>query len=229
MKVKDIMVGNVVTVGPDDTFYDTVELLSQKKISGAPVATGKKPLGMVSESDLMKYISKKDLISMIESDKKETMDVGSVKAREIMSKEIVSVKPGDDVSKVIKLMSDKDINRLVVIDDDKLVGIVTRADVLSVVSEYLMNHPSTRGKQAQGQEPALETSIDRLLALVRERSSIRFSEAAKKLEVTDSRIEEWGKILECNKLVALHYPPFGAPSIRIIKEKYGKKAKSSSQ
>ena len=74
MKVKDIMIKDVVLIGPDDSFYDIVELFSEKKISGAPVAVGSKPVGMVSESDVMKFISKKDMISGIEHDRKEIRD-----------------------------------------------------------------------------------------------------------------------------------------------------------
>ncbi len=59
MKVKDIMVRDVITVTPEETFYDVVELFARKKISGAPVVKGDRPIGIVSESDLMRLISLK--------------------------------------------------------------------------------------------------------------------------------------------------------------------------
>ncbi len=223
MKVKDIMIKDVVSLRPDDTFYDIVELFSEKKISGAPVATGNKPIGMVSESDIMRFISNKNLISMIEGEKKEMKDKASLKAKHFMTKKLVFVKPGDDLGKVIKIMEEKDINRVPVVDKGKLRGIITRADVVSVISEYLSEHPLLRKRELEIEEPKLETDIDKLLALVKEEGSIKFSKAAKKFNVPESKIEEWGKILEEYKLVKLHYPPIGDPKLEILKEKHAKK------
>jgi len=223
MKVKDIMIKDVVSLRPDDTFYDIVELFSEKKISGAPVATDDKPIGMVSESDIMKFISNKNLISMIEGEKNEMKDKASLKAKHFMTKKLVFVKPGDDLGKVIKIMKERDINRVPVVDKEKLKGIITRADVVSVISEYLSAHPLLRKRELEVEEPKLETDIDKLLALVKEEGSIKFSKAAKKFNVPESRIEEWGKILEDYKLVKLHYPPIGDPKLKMIKEKHAKK------
>jgi CBS domain-containing protein len=223
MKVKDIMVKDVVSLRPDDTFYDIVELFSEKKISGAPVAEGEKPVGMVSESDVMKFISNKQLVSMIDSESKEIKDRASLKAKDFMTKKIISVKPGDELKDIIRVMNERDINRVPVVDKGKLVGIITRADVVSVISEYLSEHPVLRKRELETEKPKLETDIDKLLALVKEEGSIKFVEAAKRFSVTESRIEEWGKILEEYKLVRLHYPPIGEPTLKILKDKHGKK------
>ncbi|MBN2330778.1 MAG: CBS domain-containing protein [Candidatus Aenigmarchaeota archaeon] len=219
MKVKDIMIKDVVSVRPEDSFHEIVELFAEKKISGAPVAIGDKPVGMVSESDIMKYILNKNLVSLLESESTEMKDKASLQARDFMSKEVIFVKPGDDLSKVIKIMNEKDINRVPVVEKGKLTGIITRADVVSVISEYLSEHPIPRKKEHEIDEPKLETDIDKLLVMVKERGSLKFSVAAKEFQVTTDRIEEWGKILEEYKLVKLHYPPIGDPTIKIFKEK----------
>lgn len=223
MKVKDIMIKDVVAVRPEDSFYDIVELFAEKKISGAPVAIGDKPIGMVSESDIMKYILNKNLVSLLESDSKDMKDKASLQAKNFMSKKVIFVKPGDDLSKVIRIMDEKDINRVPVVDKGKLTGIITRADIVSVISEYLSEHPILRKRQHEIEKPKLETDIDKLLAMVKERSFLKFSAAAKEFNVTIDRIEEWGKILEEYKLVKLHYPPIGDPTIKVFKEKHAKK------
>ena len=132
---------------------------------------------------------------------------------------MIFVKPGDDLSKVIKIMDEKDINRVPVVDKGKLTGIITRADVVSVISEYLTEHPILRKRQHEIDEPKLETDIDKLLAMVKDKGSLKFAGAAKEFQVTPERIEEWGKILEQYKLVKLHYPPIGDPTIKIFKDK----------
>lgn len=225
MKVKDIMIKDVVSVRPDDSFYEIVEIFAEKKISGAPVAIGDKPIGMVSESDIMKYILDKNLVDLLESDSKEMKDKAALQAKNFMSKQVIFVKPGDDLSKVIKIMDEKDINRVPVVDKGKLTGIITRADVVSVISEYLSEHPVLKKRKHEIDEPKLETDIDKLFAMVKEKESMKFAAAAKEFKVTPERIEEWGKILEEYKLVKLHYPPIGDPAIKIFKEKKHAKKK----
>jgi len=67
--------------------------------------------------------------------------------------------------------------------------------------------------------PHLETDVDRLLNLIKEKGEISISEAAKKFGVEEGKIEEWGKILEEHKLIKMHYPPIGNPLLKI----YGNK------
>ncbi len=227
MKVKDIMVKDVVTIRPEDTFYDIVEIFAEKKISGAPVSDGGKPVGMVSESDIMRFVSTKDLMSLIEHEDKKLKDKAALKAKDFMTKKLIHVKSTDSVGSVIKILNDKDINRVPVVDGDKLVGIITRADIVSVVSEYLTEHPLLRKMDLETEDPKLETSIDRLLAIVKTEGKVGMKDLAKKFKVDVEKIEEWGRILEDYKLVTLHYPPIGEPKISIYKERrHGRKERS---
>lgn len=224
MKVKDIMISDVVTLSPDDTFYDIVELFSEKKISGAPVVEGGKTVGMVSESDIMQFVSEKHLIAMIEKEDKAMKNKTSMQAKQFMTKKLATVSSDDDLGKVIKFLDEKDINRLPVVDKGKLVGIITRADVVSVVSEYLTEHSAMRKMELETDEKTLKTNIDRLLSLVKMKGSVRLKDATKEFGVEAERIEKWGRILEEYKLVKMHYPPIGDPKILILKEKkHGKK------
>jgi len=228
MKVKDIMVRDVISVTPEETFYDVVELFARKKISGAPVVKGDRPIGIVSESDLMRLISAKDMVSLVEGGRKDVKEKAEMKVQDFMKPALVTVKPDDDLRDVIKTMNAKDVNRVPVVQKNKLVGIITRADVVSVISEYLTEHPLVRKREGDTEdEPVLETNIDMLLALVKEKGSVKFSDAAKKFGVPEKMIEEWGAILEEYRLAKLHYPPIGTPAIKINKEKYGRKRKNS--
>ncbi len=227
MKVKDIMITDVVTLSPDDTFYDIVELFSEKKISGAPVAENGKIIGMVSESDIMEFVSEKGLIGMIEKDDQSMKDKTSLKAKNFMTKSLITVSPNDDLGTVIKILDEKDINRVPVMDKGKLVGIITRADVVSVVSEYLTEHPAMRKMELEMDEPKLETNIDLLLNLVKSKGSVRLKDAAKEFKVEPERVEKWGRILEEYKLVEMHYPPIGEPKLALIKVKKHDKKKGN--
>ena len=134
---------------------------------------------------------------------------------------MVTVKTDEDLSKVIKLLDEKDINRVPVVDKKGLLtGIITRADVVSVVSEYLSNHPAMRKMEFESvDEVTLQTNIDKLLLLVKTKGSVKLIDAAKEFNVDKERVEKWAEILEDYKLVKLKYPPFGDPKIVLVKEK----------
>jgi len=226
MKVKEIMVKDVITVNSTDTFYDVIEAFSQKHISGAPVVDGSKVIGIVSESDLMKFVSTRGLIDLIDGENIDIKDKASMKAIDFMTKSVITVKPDDDLKDVIKLMDEKGVNRMPVVEKGSLRGIITRADVVSVISEYITGHPLVKKRAHEEEGPQLETNIDMLLELVKEKGSVKFSDAAKKFNVPESKIEEWGNILEQYDLVKLHYPPIGMPMLKILKEKHGRKNKA---
>lgn len=82
-----------------------------------------------------------------------------------------------------------------------------------------------------GKTPYIETEIDRLYKLVKERGSIKISEAAKKIGVSEDTVRGWGEVLEEHKLIELHYPIAGKPSLGIRRPKLlkGKKVKEKKE
>lgn len=72
----------------------------------------------------------------------------------------------------------------------------------------------------------IETDIDRLFHWVKERGRVKFSEAAKKFNVSEEQIEEWAEILEDHNLVKLHYPIGKNPEIIYIDIKIKTRSKS---
>lgn len=59
----------------------------------------------------------------------------------------------------------------------------------------------------------MKTDIDRLMEFIRERKSVKMAEAAKTLKVSETKIEEWGAILEKSGMITMHYPPIGKPTL----------------
>ena len=142
LKVKDIMSTDVKTIGPDSSVEEAAEILSNNNISGLPVVEGENLLGIVSESDLIvkdKKLHFPDYINVIggiiylESYKKfkeEFKKFVAVKVEDLMTKKVVTVGPEDSVEDAATIMSDEDINRLPVVEGNKLVGIITRGDIV---------------------------------------------------------------------------------------------------
>jgi len=144
-RVADIMTTKSVTIGPQATVQELADLLRANHVSGVPVVDDAgKLLGVVTESDLVaqdadlhfpNYIQFFDGLIYLESIKKfeERLNkaVGATVA-DIMSDHAYSVHKDDAMSVVATIMNKKKINLVPVVDDDyKLVGVVTRHDVIA--------------------------------------------------------------------------------------------------
>lgn len=144
MQVKEIMTSEVVTVSIDESVEQCAKLLQEYNISGLPVldAAGK-VAGMITEGDLIRRASRIKAPGYLEilggliylgSPKKfvdELQRAMSLEAGQLMSKNLISVNPEDTVEKAATLMVEKKVSRLPVIDDqEKLVGIVSRRDIM---------------------------------------------------------------------------------------------------
>ena len=123
MQAKDIMTRDIITVNPGMTVRNLAQTLIRNQISGAPVA-GKsgKIVGVVSEADIVA---------------KKGKDVKS-----IMSKKVISVLEETEVEEIARLMTDQKIKRVPVMRGDEVVGIVSRADIVSAIArgEHVAMH-----------------------------------------------------------------------------------------
>lgn len=142
LKVKDIMSKDVKTLAPDTSVEEAAKILSETGISGLPVVKDGKLVGIVSESDLIvkdKKLHFPDYINVIggiiylESYKKfreEFKKFIAVEVKDLMTEDVITISPEATVEDAATLMSDEDVNRLPVVEGDKLVGIVTRGDIV---------------------------------------------------------------------------------------------------
>jgi CBS domain-containing protein len=115
--VRDIMTRDVVTVAPDTRLGDVAKILAEKRISGVPVVEGGKVVGICSEADILA--------------------AGSMEktAGEVMATEVVSVGPDACISEVARLLTERGIKRVPVVDcEGRLLGIVSRADVVRAMA-----------------------------------------------------------------------------------------------
>ena len=115
MKAEDVMTAQVVTITEDQSKQQAARLLSQHRISGLPVVNANQVVvGVVTEYDVIG---------------KEGQTVG-----EIMTRGVISVTPDTELEEVSHLLVHERIKRLPVLDQGKLVGIVSRADLVQEVA-----------------------------------------------------------------------------------------------
>jgi len=140
IKIKDVMVEQVIAVGERATLEEITKLLVKHNISGVPVVSAEdKLLGVVSEKDLFRtiYPDFQDIITDVRlwllSGEKLHANMErkkNVLARKMMTRRVLSVKPDDSILRCGSLMLLNDIHRFPVLDGQgRVVGIVTRRDI----------------------------------------------------------------------------------------------------
>ena len=116
MTVGDIMETNVITVNEDATLEQLYSLIGEYHHPGYPVVN--------KENKIAGVISYKDLFHVNRE------DWNRIRVKERMSTRLVCVSPGDSVIEAVEKMTEEGIGRLLVMEDDKLVGIVSRSAIM---------------------------------------------------------------------------------------------------
>jgi CBS domain-containing protein len=150
--VKDVMSTHVVAVRKNASFKDMAARLREHRVSAFPVLDDdNKVVGVVSEADLLtkealEYSGTGRVSGMLHH--REQAKAAATTAADLMTKPPVTVGPNELVTHAARLMYARKVKRLPVVDDDgRLVGIVSRADVLSVYSrpDENIRHDITEG------------------------------------------------------------------------------------
>jgi CBS-domain-containing membrane protein len=145
-KVSDVMTKKVVTVSPDTDFKVCVDLLRVNSVSALPVVDGAyRPLGMLSEFDLLLKEERRDSRAHLRAGQNNKARART--AGDVMSAPAWSVGAGASLAEAARLMHQKAVKRLAVIDAvGTLVGIVSRADLLK---PFLRSDESIRREVAE--------------------------------------------------------------------------------
>ena len=128
----DVMTRSVITAGEDTPFKEIARLMAENGVRGIPVlGDDDRVVGVVSEEDLLKALDggHSHLEWLIDGQRGDLS--GEVRARDLMSRDVLSIHPDQEVDEAARVMLRNGVSRLPVIDDaDHMVGIVTRTDLL---------------------------------------------------------------------------------------------------
>ncbi|HXX57428.1 MAG TPA: CBS domain-containing protein [Thermodesulfovibrionales bacterium] len=138
--VRNVMTRAVVAIRKGDGINEAARLLSEHKISGLPVVDeGNHVLGIVSEADILSMAGLqrghtfKDVLRHILGEPLPERKTGD-KVGDIMSSPAITVRPASDIHEAARILDERRIKRLPVVDaDDRLVGIISRADIVKVI------------------------------------------------------------------------------------------------
>ena len=142
MRVKELMETNVIHVTPDTTYKEAARLLYTHGMSGIPVLDEKGGVvGFVSEKDIVRilypwyksFYESPESYTDMEARESKAGDIRNTRVEVFMKKNIFTVKPDDPIMKAGALMLAHDINRLPVLENGKMVGIVSRGSIYKAI------------------------------------------------------------------------------------------------
>jgi CBS domain-containing protein len=117
-KVREVMTDNPRCVTPDTLVSEAARLMKSEDVGSLPILEGEKVTGVITDRDIV--------IRAVAEEK----DPRGMPVREVASRELVTIRPDEDLSEALKLMASYQVRRLPVVDEDNtLVGVLAQADI----------------------------------------------------------------------------------------------------
>ena len=229
LRARDLMTKEVVTVPPATPATSLARLLTDRGISAAPVTDpGGRLLGIVTEADLLRRLAGAEdkpagwlrkFFSNPDRQAERYAKTHGMEARDVMTEEVIAVEPDATAEHCARVMEERGIKRLPVLQGGRLVGIVSRADLLRAVLEP----PAKIGAEererdariraalreemrAQPWAGGLDAFADVRDGVVTLRGFVRSDEVRRGLRVLAARIEGVERVEDCMEDAPLPMP-----------------------
>src|SRR5215212_5039311 len=118
-QVRDKMAAIVVTIEPGTGVVDAAKRMIQEEKGPLPIVEGERPKAIVTDRDIIAHVVA------------EGRDPTKMTVDEIASQELVTIGPDEDINEARRLMDRHQLDRILVVEDDRLVGIISEADIRS--------------------------------------------------------------------------------------------------
>jgi CBS domain-containing protein len=118
-QVRDFMVASVVTIEPATSVVDAARRMIQEEKGPLPIVEGDRPVAIVTDRDIIAHVVA------------EGRDPNSVAVDDIATGGLVTIGPDQDVEEARQLMTQHELDRILVVEDERLVGIISEADLRS--------------------------------------------------------------------------------------------------
>jgi CBS domain-containing protein len=167
MIARDVMTRNVISVPPDGTVADAVQLMLDRGISGLLVVDASGVLvGIVTEGDLLRRDElgterrRSWWLRLLASPGRQAADFTRTHGRkvdDVMTRDVISVDANAPLEQIVALMEEHRIKRVPVLEGDRVVGVVSRADLLRALAVVAREHRETAADDRTIRERILDT------------------------------------------------------------------------
>ncbi|MGA8154694.1 MAG: CBS domain-containing protein [Rhodoplanes sp.] len=216
MQARDIMASRVVSIAPEATVLEAIELMLKNRISGLPVIDGTGALvGIVTEGDFLRRAETGterkrprwlEFLLGPNSLAKDYIRSHGRKVEEVMTKELVTVSEEAPLDEVVRIMERKRVKRLPVMRGRELVGIVSRASLLHALATMSRDLPQPAKSDADIRRRVMEELAKQPWAPI----------ALIDIVVKDGVVELWGSITEASQGVALRVCAENIPGVKAV-------------
>jgi CBS domain-containing protein len=217
MRARDVMYRAVATTTPETAVEEVARLMINLRVSGVPVLDKNGQLvGIITEGDLLRRAETgterrrspwSEWFSANSRMAAEYIKSHARRVEDVMTREVVSVEELASLAEIAELMETKRIKRVPVVHDGKIVGIVSRADLLQVLAS---------GGAASANEDSDRLIRDRLLAELRRQEWASPAEA--NVIVSDGVVHFWGTVGSEEERRALRIAAENIPGVRGIED-----------
>ncbi len=118
-QVRDLMVSSVVTIEPGTSIVDAAKRMIQEEKGPLPIVEGERPVAIITDRDIIAHVVA------------EGRDPNSVTVDDVATRDLVTIGPEQDVEEARQLMDQHELDRILVVEGDRLVGIISEADIRS--------------------------------------------------------------------------------------------------
>jgi CBS domain-containing protein len=219
MKAADVMSTNVITVGPDARVQDVAQILLSARISGVPVVEADgKLLGIVSEGDLMRRVEAGTerrrpwwlvILAGREALAAEFIKEHSRTVADVMTRNVITAAPDTPLSTIANLLEKNAIKRVPIVDEGKVVGIVSRANLLQALASL--------SKQVEPAKSVNDSQI-REKVLIRLNAEAWTRPSLINVIVQDGNVELWGIVDSQLEKRAVRVAVEVTPGVRAIND-----------
>ena len=131
--ISKIMSNDIITINKTQSIREVSEIIRDKNIRHVPVVSGEKIIGMLSKVDLQKI----SFVNTVDGDELTTALYDGLNIEQVMTKDVKVVQKNDTIYDVATILSKNEFHSLPVLENEKLVGIVTTTDLIKyLVDKY---------------------------------------------------------------------------------------------
>ena len=131
--ISKIMSNDIITINKTQSIREVSEIIRYKNIRHVPVVSGEKIIGMLSKVDLQKI----SFVNTVDGDELTTALYDGLNIEQVMTKDVKVVQKNDTIYDVATILSKNEFHSLPVLENEKLVGIVTTTDLIKyLVDQY---------------------------------------------------------------------------------------------